>query len=188
MQKDEVLMKIPAWKYTEVEVLVAKLYKELQIKSLPIDPFEIIKKRGYELIPFSKMGEKFSLEFFNGDNDAFSFYDPQNNRFIIVYDDDKPLLRLRFTLMHEVGHIELGHKCESELARKLADYFAGYSLAPTPLMNHFQCNSIESVMSKFQVSRPCAEVRIDRYFKWLLYRETPSRNHEEEILKLFNLI
>lgn len=188
MSKEETSIKIPAWKYKEVEVLVAKLYKELQIKTLPIDPFEIIKNRGYKLIPLSQLGEEFCGEFLNGDIDAFSLFNPQNNEFIIIYDDDKPFLRLRFTLMHEVGHIELGHMGESELARKLADYFAGYSLAPTPLMNHFNCDSVESIMAKFQVSKPCAEARSDRYFNWLLYCEKPKQKHEKEILELFNLI
>lgn len=46
--------KIPPWKYEEIERRVVKLYEEQHINKFPIDPFEIVKKRGYMLIPFSK--------------------------------------------------------------------------------------------------------------------------------------
>ena len=44
--------KIPPWKYEEIERRVVKLYEEQHINKFPIDPFEIVKKRGYMLIPF----------------------------------------------------------------------------------------------------------------------------------------
>ena len=186
MQKESKPVKIPAWKYTEIEKDVVRLYKELHINTLPLDPFEIIKKKGYKLIPFSKIGEEFCNGILQGDNDAFSFRNPQDGNFIIVYDDDKPLLRIRFTLMHELGHIELGHNRESELARKMADYYAGYALAPTPLIYKCECKNVQSIMATFQVSRLCAEARLDRYENWLLYYEFPAKCHEQEMLNMFN--
>lgn len=49
--------KIPKWKYEEIEKKVVDLYIEQQIHKLPIDPFAIIKTRGYIMVPFSKLGD-----------------------------------------------------------------------------------------------------------------------------------
>lgn len=179
-------VKIPAWKYTEIEKKVAFLYREMHINTLPLDPFDVIKQKGYKLIPFSMLGEDFCSRILQRGNDAFSFRNPQDGNFIIAYDDDKTLLRIRFTLMHELGHIELGHNGESELARKMADYYAGYALAPTPLIYKYDCKNIQSIMATFQVSKPCAEARWDRYSNWSSYYDAPTKRHEKEILKMFN--
>lgn len=109
-------IKIPSWKYSEIEREVVKLYFKHGIHSYPIDPFTIIKNEGYILIPFSKID--FSKQFINKNSDAFSFYSPQLDTYVIVYNDNRLLRRIRFTLMHEIGHIKMGHKGESDLAKK----------------------------------------------------------------------
>lgn len=131
MMSDELScgVKILAWQYEEIEKLVVKLYKEQNIRSVPIDPFEIVKNRGYITVPFSRFKNK-RPECADENSDAFSFFEPESKTYYIAYNDDKPLRRIRFTLMHEVGHIDLGHKSESALARKMADTYAGYALAP----------------------------------------------------------
>ena len=65
--------KIPPWKYAEIERKVVDLYIEQDIHKLPIDPFEIIKKRGYILVPFSKLKLDFLEQSIDKPNDAFSF-------------------------------------------------------------------------------------------------------------------
>ena len=83
--------KIPPWKYAEIEKKVVELYIEQGIHSFPIDPFEIIKRRGYILTPFSKFDNFNRPEVIDDNNDAFSFYVPELKTHIIVYNDDKPL-------------------------------------------------------------------------------------------------
>ena len=52
---------------------------------------EIIKKKGYKLIPFSKIGEEFCNGILQGDNDAFSFRNPQDGNFITIKHGARPL-------------------------------------------------------------------------------------------------
>ncbi len=177
--------KIPKWKYDEIEQKVVNLYIEQNIRKFPVDPFEIIKNRGYILIPFSKLGDVVRPESEYDENDAFSFFSPDDNTYIIAYDDGKPLLRLRFTLMHEIGHIDLGHKGESDLAKRMADYYAGYALAPSPLISKFASNDVDHIRSVFWVSKYCAEVCCTRYMNWVLYGEEDLKDYEVILLGLF---
>ena len=178
--------KIPSWKYAEIEKKVVDLYIEQNIHTLPIDPFEIIKKRGYILVPFSTVKLDFLEDSIDKQNDAFSFYNPKEKAYVIVFDDSKPYDRLRFTLMHEIGHIELGHKCESDLARRMADYYAGYALAPSPLIHEFANGNINAIRHVFWISKYCAEVCRDRYLKWLEYGGIEFRDYEKKLLNLFD--
>jgi len=177
--------KIPSWKYAEIEKKVVALYIEQNIHKLPIDPFQIIQNRGYILVPFSKLGLNLSEESLNGHNDAFSFYSPQDDTFIIAFDDTKSYDRLRFTLMHEIGHIDLGHKGESDLARRMADYYAGYALAPSPLIHRFATDDVTVIKYVFWVSNYCAEVCRTRYSNWLTYGGIEFRDYESKLLSLF---
>lgn len=161
--------KIPPWKYADIERLVVKLYKEQHINKLPIDPLDIIKNRGYILVPFSRFKKGTCPESVNKDNDAFSFCHPDLKTSVIVFNDDKPLRRMRFTLMHEIGHIDLGHKCESDLARKMADYYAGYALAPSPLIGKFASAKKDDIVAAFAVSPDCADMCSKRYQNWKLH-------------------
>lgn len=179
---------IPSWRYDEIEKKAVDLYVEKQINRLPIDPFSIIKSKGYIAIPFSQIKRPIVTTISSDEeNDAFSFFSPKHNTFIIVYDDEKPLIRLRFTLMHEIGHILLGHKCESELAKKEADYFAAYALAPSPLIFRFTDGETNTIKSIFWISNQCAEICSSRFNNWITYGGCKLKNYEERIINLFNL-
>lgn len=180
-----IMFKIPQWRYDEIEKKVVEMYVEQGIHSFPIDPFKILEKKGYTLIPFSRFCIEERPEIVNDDNDAFSFFSPQNKTYFIVYNDEKPLPRIRFTLMHELGHIELGHKGESELAEKEADTYAGYALAPSPLMSGYRLGYLEDFMTKFWISRECAVVRRNLYLNWLEYGGKFLKDYEITLVNLF---
>ena len=185
MDERGVAVKIPPWKYAEIEEKVVELYVEQGIHSLPIDPFAIIKQRGYVMVPFSKVDGSDRPEAMDDNKDAFSFYSPELKTYVIVYNDDKPLSRIRFTLMHEVGHIDLDHKSESDLARKMADYYAGYSLAPSPLIGAYASEEIYDIISTFWVSSECAEVCSCRYLNWKQYGGRYLKDYEIRLINLF---
>ena len=80
--------RIPKKKYDEIEKKVVDLYIEQNICNIPIDPFQIIQNRGYILVPFSKIGDAVRPKSKCDENDAFSFFSPADNTFIIAYDDE----------------------------------------------------------------------------------------------------
>lgn len=172
-------IKMPSWLYEKIERKVVALYVEQGIRHLPIDPFAIIENRGYKLIPYCK-----PIDNSSDDEDAFSPFYPPINKHVIVYNENKSIDRVRFTLMHEIGHIDMGHKCKSELAEKIADYYAGYALAPSPLIQKFANADVETIRKVFNVSLQCAQVRSDRYMNWLLYGKPAHKDYEEILLNL----
>lgn len=187
MIDDEMIsgVKIPPSIYEEIEKCVVDLYVEQDIHNIPIDPFSIIKNRGYVLIPFSTFELNNRPDCIDEDNDAFSFYDPKIKTQVIVYNDEKPLNRIRFTLMHELGHIDLGHKCESDLARKMADYYAGYALAPSPLIGKYACESVQDISAEFWISFECADICGNRYQNWKTYGGKYLKDYEIKLINLF---
>ena len=184
-QENVLSTRIPSWKFVEIEKKVVSLYTEQKIRRVPINPFEIIKKRGYILIPFSEVSGRHCQEYINEESDAFSFYSPEKKTYVIVYNSKKPMYRVRFTLMHELGHIELGHRTESDLARKLADYYAGYALAPSPLIGKCSSADIISVASTFEVSYECADICCYRYYNWR-QQGNVLKDYEKDLINLFN--
>ena len=72
-QENVLSTRIPSWKFVEIEKKVVSLYTEQKIRRVPINPFEIIKKRGYILIPFSEVSGRHCQEYINEESDDICF-------------------------------------------------------------------------------------------------------------------
>lgn len=178
------MIKLPQKTYEFIELSVASLFSELEITKYPIDPFDIIGRKGYVLFKYADLSLKKRLALRSQGRDAISFYNPNTGRFEIYYDSSQSWERIRFTLMHEVGHIVLGHKEESDLAKKMADAFAAYALAPSPIIMKFKCEDYIDIMNTFSVSEPCARIIIDRYNNWFMYGGS-LKEYEKILISLF---
>lgn len=89
--------------------------------------------------------------------------------------------RSRFSGGHETGHIWLEHEEDAPGRESEADYFAGYLLAPHPLIISMGNQNSAEVSERFGISRDCATLAIRQanirkreggpwrpYEKWLL--------------------
>lgn len=172
----------------------------LQINSFPIEPFSIFSRKQGEpiLVLTLKQYNASSLALHPlAIKDAKCFYKP-GRAYLIVYNSDMPENRIRFSLIHELGHIVLQHLnderteiCRGEngysrlycIMEGQANTFAGNFLAPPILIreklagNKFNYQIISSFfgMSDTAVS----EYRYKDYQEWL--QMTPSL-HEKSIL------
>ena len=180
-------IKLPKKVYTMIEKAVTKLFLELNIGKYPIDPFEIIIRKGYVLRTYSELSDQKRQALRSKDLDATSFYDPNLKTFVIYYDETQTIERIRFTLMHEVGHIALGHKEESDLAKKMADYFAAYSLAPSPIIMKYHCEDYLEVADIFVISTESAYYTFQRYNNWYEYGGR-IKAYEEALIAQFEAV
>ena len=156
-------LRIPSRVYTHIEETVADLYVELNICKSPINPWSIAKRKGYIVVPYSKLKYNVVMGLRKKDLKGISFFNQTKGCFIIYYDNAYSFAIQRFTIMHEIGHILLGRKGESELANQMANYFAAYALVPSPLIDCYKCEDFIDVEAAFMVSPPCAERCFNRY-------------------------
>lgn len=116
--------------------------------------------------------------------DGECIYISETNEYNIIYNDKQNKKRIRFTIMHEIAHIILGHvgPGNATLSRisptdsvKLryegeANTFAGNALAPPILIDELldgQPFDTEKIMARFQLSRASVvNYRKQDYFAW----------------------
>ena len=177
-------LNLPTTLYNKIEENVVNLLTQLNITSYPIDPTAIAIALGYELIPYPHISDEDKLRFSIDEFDAISFFDSNRKVYKIYYKPDGLKERFRFTIAHEIGHIRMGHKCESELARRIADYYAAYLLAPTPWISAAGCEDFADVAAEFSLSRKCAMRCFDRYLRWCELSFT--KKYERKLLLLLN--
>ena len=178
-------LRLPSKIYDQIEQTVVSLYKRLNITSVPLDPFKIAAELGFVVKRFSELPRSDQIDMRMREYEGVSLYDSAIKSFVICYDDSITYVRRRFTLMHEIGHIFLGHKEESELAKRMADYFAAYALAPSPLIGNFKCEDYMDVANKFSVSQGSALICFQRYVNWVQYGGH-LKPYEIELLDLFS--
>ncbi|MBQ8374867.1 MAG: ImmA/IrrE family metallo-endopeptidase [Clostridia bacterium] len=171
-------------KYAHIEKKVVDLYVELDLSEHPLNPFAIAKYCGYVVVPYSLLHNEAVELLREKEMDGISYFNQADNLYYIGYDDSEVVSRQYFTIMHEIGHIRLGHKEDSALADKEADYFAAYSLAPSPIMEIYECEDFVDIKLSFGVSESCAVRCFDRFIKWELYGGK-LKDYEKRLLKLF---
>lgn len=157
----------------EAEVL--EVYKKCNVRRFPFDCIEVLKCYGYDVktyIEASKSSEELRrLRTYSHD----AFTDHKNR--IIYYNDAVLRQRIRFSLMHELGHIVLN--TDDDI---LANLFAGEVLAPPPLVYTMELNTAKRISDYFDISIAAANIVVVS----CVY--TPLFGAEKDILDYFQAI
>ena len=176
-------MKIPKYaRYDYCNAKACEFLEEFNVKSFPLNPFLIIEKKGWGLTTYSELMETFNCDRENvikclGSIDGFTILDQDN--YTIAYNDNDNLgNRIRFTIMHEIGHIYLKHlidfeatqlyrgsltKSENKVLENEANAFARNVLVPTAMLNHLKNKSAENLARRFGITTAAAQTRLDFY-------------------------
>ncbi len=112
----------------------------------------------------------------------------QNGKTVILVNKEEPMLRQRFTIMHELGHFLLGHLGEIPFARceddcrpseeQAADKFAIDMLAPACVLWGLNLHTPEEIAEYCQISIAAATFRAERMK--LLYERGKFLTHPLE--------
>ena len=189
MGNDTQKITLPKSLYDRIENDVVKLHIELGL-TIPVDPYKIVKKLGYRINYFSDITDpemiKELINTTDGAQDGLSYYDASLETYVIWINDIdssfKP--RVKFTIMHEIGHIRMGHRHGSALAEVIANYYAAYALVPSPLPFMLNCNSCIDIIDTFDVSMDCAFYSETRCMNWDLYCGK-LKTYEKELIKYY---
>lgn len=181
-------MRLTGNRYDEIDREVIKLFAKLTINKFPLDCFVICEQLGFVLVPYSQLSEKKRKALNIGSEDgAHALWEIAEGVFVnvIYYNDSMPDRRIRFTIMHEIGHIILDHTEHSDLAESEANYFAKYALAPPPLVHQLQIEDYVELADTFDISYECALYSMRKYSMWLRYGLPKHLEHEATLITLF---
>ena len=164
--------------YEEIKNEVIHLITHYEVNCMPISSFEFATKMGITLRPYSCLTEDELEVCENLSQDGFAFIHRLDES--IYYNDQIQYDRMNMTILHEIGHIALGHKInfesslfEKEQCEAEANFFAKYAAAPPPLVHRILPKSPEDIMYAFKISFEASFNAYNYYLKWL-------RNYEKE--------
>ena len=162
---DAAPIKIPWKRYVAIEDAVLELYRKADARTMPLDVFEIANSIGYAPVPYRLLGPILYPVFMAASEDGVSMW-WLGEKGGIFYNDRKPLLRQRFTIAHELGHVMLGHKEHSNLAEMEADHFAAAALCPLPLLSLYDIRDVREISRIFRISEESARLRLQSLHRW----------------------
>ncbi|NMM98695.1 ImmA/IrrE family metallo-endopeptidase [Bifidobacterium olomucense] len=175
--------------YTMLKWNVASAFKQLGFIRVPIDPVELMASAGIQVMPYSIAFDTTNFDdivMLSGCPSGISFTLQGTNgeTRLAAYNNYEPHGRNRFTTAHEAGHCFLGHKCDSPLAERQANFWARYAIAPPALIHHMGLQSGSEVAEHFGLSNECASNAFDAYLKWLRHR-SENEDIDGSILELY---
>lgn len=175
-------MKLCDERYEEIKNIVVNLLVALDIRCVPISGFEIAVKLGIKLIPYSAK-ERQNAERAKKIAEDGVCIEMKDGSLYIFYNDDKDYNRLNWTILHEIGHLVLGHTEHCKLADAEADFFAKNAIAPPILVHKLNLKSSTEIQDHFYISKKAAENSWNYYQTWL--RIPGYKQYEVKLCTLF---
>lgn len=142
--------------FENAKKIIADIIEDYEVK-YPLDIFDLCSKLEFDVIPYSYFREHKEL-LLKQSNDGLSLYQEERKKYCIYYNDAiESEDRIKFTIAHELGHIFLQTSDE-----RLANFFAGYLLAPVILIIEKGFDSEDKIMEYFKVGYQCASASLKR--------------------------
>ena len=177
-------------RYEEIKKIASSKIKEWDIQHLPYNCYDLCKTLGIRLKKYSDQNETTKQELMEFSEDAFCYMLYKDGFAIrgIAYNDKMPQHRIRFSIMHEIGHIVLDHSEHSQLAEAEANFFAQYMLAPTPTLQYILPLVASKVSNLYNISEECAKNVIIQFKNWKEKGEPFLLPYETALLEHLHLI
>lgn len=146
---------------------------EQRINFLPVDVFDLARRNGYGVytyLEFAKIIKKpisYIVKIYG--RDGMVFWSNADKRYVICYNADHPSGTIRWTIMHEIGHIVLKHITpqtpvlsrvkRTDAIEREADGFARRVLCPSVVLYHCRAFSIPDIVKLCGISEVAAYYR-----------------------------
>lgn len=183
-------MRLPSYRYEQIKWDAVSLLDFAEENSAPIDPFAIASKLGIHVIAYGALGNEGRTACLKVSKSGFRYClegSDGNVTQYIYYSERKPMGHIRFTILHEIGHIFFGHLQESDVAEAEANFFAKYLIAPPALVDLIHPNDYLDIAYTFQLSKENAQHSWNYYQKWLHVRSHGSGDYEKRLLAMFSV-
>lgn len=147
--------------YSEIDIKILEVLKICNIKSFPLDCDEIVRELGCKLFKYSELSQAKLNSCLMVSDESMKLH----NR--IYYNDRMNIGKIRFSIMHELGHIILGHgDYKNDIYEIESNYFASHILAPRMAIHYSGCKNHVHVANQFNLSIEAAQYAFDDYRRW----------------------
>lgn len=184
---------LPVDRYKEIKLSIVDMFEECKLFRIPINGLEIATLLQYRLIPYSTLSlpERNAAEAESEDGYCeVKLRDDGIYEYVINYNDSAMPERMNWTILHEIGHIYLGHLDDNKKAPAVeeaeANFFAKYAIAPPPLVNELRCSCPEDIQKKFHTSWTAACNCYAYYQKWKQYGPIDYELFERRLIRMFS--
>lgn len=195
------LIKSP--RYGDIAKIAREFIIEQDIRSLPVDPFLIARQNNWKIEKASEVARDMNISINHlmqdilNTKDGIAIYCPKTDEYCILYNDKiKTPGRIRWTMMHEIGHIVLNHLDNENTAiakgtlseeeyvvfEKEADFFASLVLAPPIVLHNLNIQSPKEIKNICQLSAEASFYRYDYYTRWKTFAPVEE---DQSVLKNF---
>lgn len=168
--------------YQELKWSVVDAFRQLGYIRLPVEPSELLEAHGIQTLAYQIAYDPSTslddLMMLCKCPSGISFTIAANGRdfrFIGCNLQESPG-RVRFTKLHEAGHLLRGHLQDSELAEIEANFWAKYAIAPPVLIEELGLTTAEEISQRFGTSLECASNILNQHANWLRHR------HDDEAI------
>lgn len=147
--------------YPDIDTKILDVLKLCSINSFPLNCEEVVMDLGCLLYKYSELSQEKLKKCLLVSDESMKLH----NR--IYYNDSMIIGKTRFSIMHELGHILLGHGDYSNEALEVeANYFSSHILAPRMAIHYSGCKNHVHVAKLFNISFEAALIAFDDYRRW----------------------
>ena len=145
--------------YDRIEENASDLIEDLGLKLFPVNCFEVAFLLGIEIKKYSDIPAEDRDFVSSKAKDGYSI--KIRNKYIIFYNDALDRNRIKFTIWHEIAHIQLGHlepDCTGSYARleEEANHFAAFIMAPLAFIHNLGLSDPLEIAEVCEISLDCA--------------------------------
>ena len=145
--------------YDRIEEIANDMIEDLDLKLFPVNCFEVAFLLGIEIKKYSEIPDA-DREFIISKCE-YGFTIRKGGKYFIYYNDTLDRNRIKFTIWHEIAHIQLGH-LESDCAKPYAlleeeaNHFAAYVMAPLAFIHNLGLSAPWEIADVCEISFDCA--------------------------------
>ena len=158
--------------YDRIEEIANDLIEDLGLTLFPVNCFEVAFLLGIEIKKYSDIPEEDREFVISKYEDGYS--SKIIDKYVIYYNEALDRNRIKFTIWHEIAHIQLGHLEEDCLGNYLrleeeANHFASYIMAPLVFIHNLGLTNIFDIAEVCQISLDHACNVLNRYYNTFRY-------------------
>lgn len=173
--------------YEKIEDEASDLIEDLGLRQFPVNCFEVAFLLGIGIQKYSDFNDADMGFIKSKTEDGFTIL--KGRKYIIYYNDAVDRKRIKFTIWHEIAHIQLGHLEEGrnlsyERQEEEANHFAAYVMAPLVFIHKMGLSDPIEISDECEISLEFASYVYEHYVKAFQYAGVRDAILNSRIAKL----